>query len=218
MVYIKEDRKMPRSFTEKEKEKITEALIKTGMEKFGRYGLKKTTIDEIVRDAGIAKGSFYQFFPSKEALMFACIEHLEKEIRENDIYPLMSRKETAGNILEELFNVEFELSEKYPLLSILDNPQEFEILFRSVPEDQLTGHFQSDSLLAWKMMTGLYPEKKWTDEEIGIVTGLIRGLLMLRIHKKIIGEEIYADVIKLLSKALAEGLNKIICEKEIIHD
>lgn len=60
--------KVPRAFTEAERETIRERLIAAGRGLFSRYGLKKTTVEEIARRAGVAKGTFYLFFPSKEAL------------------------------------------------------------------------------------------------------------------------------------------------------
>lgn len=47
---------------------IRERLLSAGRELFSRYGLRKTTVEDITRAAGIAKGTFYLFFPSKEAL------------------------------------------------------------------------------------------------------------------------------------------------------
>ena len=59
---------MPRAFTEVEKEKIRERLFAAGRSCFTRYGLKKTTIDDLVKPVGIAKSSYYLFFESKESL------------------------------------------------------------------------------------------------------------------------------------------------------
>jgi len=59
---------MPRAFTEVEKEKIRERLFAAGRSCFTRYGLKKTTIDDLVKPAGIAKSSYYLFFDTKETL------------------------------------------------------------------------------------------------------------------------------------------------------
>ena len=59
---------MPRAFTATEKETIRDKLMETGRACFLRYGLKKTTIDDLVKPAGIAKASFYLFFDTKEAL------------------------------------------------------------------------------------------------------------------------------------------------------
>ena len=59
---------MPRAFTAVEKETIRDRLMEAGRTCFLRYGLKKTTIDDLVKPAGVAKASFYLFFDSKEAL------------------------------------------------------------------------------------------------------------------------------------------------------
>lgn len=59
---------MPRAFTDEEKAKIRGSLIEAGRTCFLTYGIRKTTIDDLVKLAGIAKGSFYQFFTSKENL------------------------------------------------------------------------------------------------------------------------------------------------------
>jgi len=59
---------MPRAFTGAERAMIRERLLAAGRELFARYGLRKTTVEELARAAGIAKGTFYLFFPSKEAL------------------------------------------------------------------------------------------------------------------------------------------------------
>jgi|GEM_PF-368829 AcrR family transcriptional regulator len=59
---------MPRAFTTEEKAKISASLISAGRTCFLKYGIRKTTIDDLVTQVGIAKGSFYQFFSSKENL------------------------------------------------------------------------------------------------------------------------------------------------------
>jgi len=59
---------MPRAFTAVEKQTIREKLMQAGRDCFTRYGLKKTTIEDLTGPAGIAKASFYLFFDSKEAL------------------------------------------------------------------------------------------------------------------------------------------------------
>jgi AcrR family transcriptional regulator len=59
---------MPRAFTEQEKTRIQDRLLDAGHSCFARYGLRKTTIEDLVKSAGIAKSSFYLFFDSKESL------------------------------------------------------------------------------------------------------------------------------------------------------
>lgn len=59
---------MATAFTQDEKQRISDALLDAGEQRFITHGLKKTSLDELVAAVGIAKGSFYAFFDSKESL------------------------------------------------------------------------------------------------------------------------------------------------------
>ncbi|GAA3714689.1 hypothetical protein GCM10022224_095420 [Nonomuraea antimicrobica] len=56
------------AFTAEERARIARVLLDAGEELFTTQGLKKTSLEELVAPAGIAKGSFYAFFDSKESL------------------------------------------------------------------------------------------------------------------------------------------------------
>jgi len=43
-------------------------IIKAAMDVFAREGLQKGTVDKIAQQAGVAKGTVYEYFPSKEAI------------------------------------------------------------------------------------------------------------------------------------------------------
>lgn len=59
---------MATAFTQDEKQRIGDALLDAGEQRFTTHGLKKTALDDLVAAVGIAKGSFYAFFDSKESL------------------------------------------------------------------------------------------------------------------------------------------------------
>jgi AcrR family transcriptional regulator len=63
-------------FSDADRERIRDRLLVEGRELFARYGLAKTTIADLTDPVGIANGTFYQFFDSKEALF---IEVMERE-------------------------------------------------------------------------------------------------------------------------------------------
>lgn len=60
---------MAKAFTEEEKTKIKEAIMKTALELFHDKGTKSLSISELTRRVGIAQGSFYNFWEDKEALI-----------------------------------------------------------------------------------------------------------------------------------------------------
>src|ERR1700730_5397338 len=50
---------------------------------FLRYGVKRTALDDVVREAGIATGTLYLYFDSKDALFAAIAERLCAELFSN---------------------------------------------------------------------------------------------------------------------------------------
>lgn len=71
---------MARSFSKREKEKIRENLLEACKQHWRQYGYKKTSVDELCRQAGISKGAFYLFFDSKEALFCQVLCTVQEEI------------------------------------------------------------------------------------------------------------------------------------------
>lgn len=70
---------MPAGFTEKEQEKIREELFLAGIKLIKEYGIQKTTVDKLTRSCGIAKGSFYLFYSSKEEYLYALMQYVNEK-------------------------------------------------------------------------------------------------------------------------------------------
>ena len=63
----------------KKGEKRKQELLKIAYRMFVEKGYDNTSIDEIIARAGIAKGTYYYYFPSKEATLEAVIEMMIDE-------------------------------------------------------------------------------------------------------------------------------------------
>ena len=48
-----------------------ESLVRAGLMLFGQQGFAATTVDQVAMAAGVAKGTFYNYFPTKEDLALA---------------------------------------------------------------------------------------------------------------------------------------------------
>jgi len=57
-------------------------ILKTALETFRRRGMEAATMREIARAAGVALGSAYYYFPSKEAIVLAYYDNVQAEHRE----------------------------------------------------------------------------------------------------------------------------------------
>jgi AcrR family transcriptional regulator len=60
--------------TAESKNLTRERLVRTAAERFARDGFEGASVDRISIEAGFAKGTLYNYFPSKEALFAAVIE------------------------------------------------------------------------------------------------------------------------------------------------
>ena len=68
------------AFTDYETEKLRKALLKETRHCAVTLGMKKTSVDQLTKAVGIAKGSFYKFYESKEMLFFAVLENVHSEL------------------------------------------------------------------------------------------------------------------------------------------
>ncbi len=72
---------MPKPFSEEERALIRERLMEQGNAQFSHFGLKKTSVEELAKAAGISKAAFYLFFESKESLFMDVVERAEEQYR-----------------------------------------------------------------------------------------------------------------------------------------
>lgn len=75
-------------------------ILKTSSKRFGKYGYRKTTIEEIAGDLRMTKSSLYYYFRSKEDIFLAAIDF---EI-ENYIEGLNKKLSALDNINEIIKN------------------------------------------------------------------------------------------------------------------
>jgi AcrR family transcriptional regulator len=56
-----------------------EAILDAALDRFGRYGLRRTSMEDIARQAGVSRTSIYFHFGSKDQVFRALSEHLHEE-------------------------------------------------------------------------------------------------------------------------------------------
>lgn len=83
-------------FTAKERESITDELLKAAGRHAALSGMKKTSVDELCAEAGISKGAFYSFFPSKEHLFLTMMERWQEDISRQAEAALIQAGELNG--------------------------------------------------------------------------------------------------------------------------
>src|SRR5438552_15724256 len=59
---------------------IHDAILDAAERLLARYGFKKTTMDDLAREAGIGKGTVYLYFPSKEEVALCTIDRIVERL------------------------------------------------------------------------------------------------------------------------------------------
>ena len=88
---------MPAIFNDEKRKQVRIKLLENGFEHIKHFGLKRTSIEDVAKDSGIAKGTFYNFFPSKEEFVASIISY-KREAYKQEIKVLVS--ESGGNTKE----------------------------------------------------------------------------------------------------------------------
>jgi len=173
---------MPRPWSEKEKEIIKKTLLVEARRLFEKYGLQKTTVDEIVRAANISKGSFYIFYQSKEELYFDVLEEVEREFKDkmfkNAFKPDMNRRKSFKSFLNQMI----ELLITMPLYKEITSSN-YELLLRKLPEETLEKHIQRDQEDVSKFFN-YWMDQGWMRRvDIDALNGLLLSLIHFVIHR-----------------------------------
>jgi len=195
---------MGHPFSAKEKEVITQTLLKEGRKLFGSQGLKKTSIAELAQAAGIAQGSFYSFFGSKEELLFAIMEEEENQIHCTLMQTLTGK--LTRDKLKQLLLHGMAVAESNIIIRQLMNPEVYQRVMRKLPDETVKAHIERDSSDLAPIIQHWQAQGCMRDYSLKAISGLMRAVFTISLHKQEIGEDIFPEVMELLAEALSTGL------------
>lgn len=125
---------MPKIVTDQERELIKEAIYEKTKQLIKEKGIKVVTVNDIAQAVGIGKGSFYFYYPSREACLFEVLKRFEREMFSR-IDRIMSSadtdKEKTIQLLKEIF------MSKDSLFTAI-NQLDIEVLLRKLPPEYRT--------------------------------------------------------------------------------
>lgn len=200
---------MPRAFTDQEKKNIHLKLIESGKIAFGQYGIKKTNIEDLAKMAGISKGAFYQFFPSKEDLYFAVIRHYETGQHQYMHTLLNENNDSERKLLKTVIKNIMDQVENDPFVRRLLGKEEFDYLWQKFTPEQLENAMEADVDFASQLVEIWRKKGKLKIDNPQMISGVFRAIFFLFQHKQDIGAEVFPEVVDLL---LDSAIEKIIKE------
>ena len=161
------------AFTEQKNEMIRKDLLDEALRCAVTVGIRKTSVEQLTEAVGIAKGSFYTVFPSKDLLFFAVLENIhaetytvaEKALHDNAELPPTER---ATKII--LAACKYLSDTK--AMTFIENDAEY--LLRRIPSDIKAAHYHDDEVHIRQILeaSGLVPKGG-----MDLAGATIRGLI-----------------------------------------
>jgi AcrR family transcriptional regulator len=183
-----------REFAGKEKELIRLKMLENGKKAFSKSGIKKTSIEEITKSVGIAKGSFYIFFDSKEELYFQILmDEIARSMPAQfdlGLNEKVSPKQRVGRFLREAVAS----MDSNPILKLMLDPEEYTLVARRLATVE-DGHPEVDIVYPLTRLLSKWQEDGIiVQQDTNLLANVIKGVFLLTTHRDEIGEEIYPAV------------------------
>jgi len=197
---------MSRAFTEIEKKRIRESLVRAMSLEVARKGFRKTSIDNIVRAANISKGAFYLFYDSKEMLMLDAIRMAQNQAREDLLGKLSRPNQAPVEIMKQFLEGLFDVFNENPLMREITKPESLTELLRGLPEEAIDAEYESDEAFFGSVFKVLKDRGAVRAADRKVITGLPRLILALVLNQDMIGRESFGKLKAVLISAVAKEL------------
>lgn len=123
-----------------------ERIINAALKEFAQSGYEKASTNGIIKEAGIAKGSLFNYFNNKKELYLFLLDYVTKII--DEIYSKADWNETDFfKRMSQIGCIKFEIYKKYP--------QAFDFMKRAVSEGATEVRTEIEALIKNLISTGL---------------------------------------------------------------
>ena len=196
---------MPKAFTEREREYIRERLLEEGYQRFSAYGLRKTNVGELAQAAGISKGAFYIFYPSKESLFMDVMERVEERFRQELLAAIELPGASPRARLFAVLKKAFSLMKTLPILQFLTG-SDYDLLVRRVPAEQIQEHLTNDRTFIAALVDRCRQAGISIQAPVEEISGLLYSLVLVVLHEGDLGPDIVSGSFDILLELVAAFL------------
>lgn len=194
---------MPKAYSENEKQLIKKRLKDEALKCLTQYGVKKTTVDELVKRVNIPKGTFYLFYSSKELLFWDVLNGLHDTIR----IKLQEEMQNLNGDLtcDKLSNIIFSFFKIVDETNIIHNLTngDIDLIMRKLPEEVVQEHLENDNDFIEEIIAFI-PNKQ--NKDLQYFSGAFRAIFLSILHKNEIGEKVYEESLKIMIKGIVMQL------------
>ena len=182
---------MPKIFSSEDRELIRKKMLEAGITLLGHKRYKNISVEEISAAVGVAKGTFYNFFPSKEKYFYEIMHYIKEQNRA----PLLALcgNTTASDISDCVYNRYTNTRTVYDYFT----PDEMKQIMRLLPD----GDDKNDSVgFAAELCSRIDNAKG----DPGTVVGMFNILAIAASNRSLLEPGSYESALRVFSDALAK--------------
>lgn len=190
---------MPQIFDKAGRDRVRTQLLETGFELIKQYGMKKTSVSGIAKKTGIATGTFYSFFPSKEEFIYQLVVYKRQSVKAAFEELTAEGKADRERFRQYLRRIYFEDNDVFQYLS----DEEIDILKSRWKEEYWKNKKNDEQTSQWifECLSGLKKDVNWK-----VFANFTKSISLIRHGKdKLYGEE-YETTIEMFIDAIINYL------------
>ena len=191
---------MPRPYSDQERAYIRKRLHEEAVLCIKQYGMRKTSVDELVQRVNIPKGTFYLFYPSKEMLFFEVIMDFHDTVQAEVLKAAGALKgDMTPDALTDLLFRFCKMADDSVLVPMIVSG-DLELLMRRLPDEVVAAHQAQDDFSV-QQLAAMLPEADGKNLEL--FSAALRAVFLLLLHKREIGAPMFDDVLKMLLRGVS---------------
>jgi AcrR family transcriptional regulator len=184
---------VPKIYSNEKRQEIRNQLMMVGLELIKQNGLKKMSIQTLTKRVGIAQGTFYNFFDSKEMLVYELADAYQQSTNHKLGKIIQAKGYFERNDLRELYDRMF-LKDENNVYRFITR-EDLQMLYTRLPRDcfdkmtnvkeemektllnasKLKEHYDLDSVINWIQIMNLTIQNK----DILVETGIEKMILAM---------------------------------------
>ncbi len=190
---------MPKALTEKERAYIRQRLMAEAEDCLYKFGVRKTTVDELVNRVRIPKGTFYLFYESKELLFYDVLMAFHDKIQRELMEKLngLAKPLSPDALTDVIFSFyrKVEASFLYPLMM----SGEIELFMQKLSPEIMEAHAHTDDLNV-EQLVHLVPDIR--TDMIPHFSGALRAIFLSMLHKREVGEQVFEQALRIMIRGV----------------
>lgn len=183
-------------------------LYEYGQKLFSERGFKDTNVADITKAAGMATGSFYNYYTSKDSLFMDIYINENRKLKEK----ILKAVDLSGDpikVAKEMMYLNYQGMNENPILREWYNREVFSKIEKNYREEQGSNNLD----FMFESFIGVV--EKWQEEgrmrndiSSDMIMAVFSALVNIDTHKEEIGFEYFPQVLNIITEFVMKGLTQ----------